>query len=184
MPDAAPVLPCDTAEIVYEKPASGDFTEILFGSDRGNTLWIRFADQDGLHEWIGKFGCGFRAPMRIIKAIEPDKFTIIAGGFAYFVDATQRKLLNHYCDDTYHIDIAYDPLNNRFIVGDVHLKIIENGAEIWRSPRIALDGICGLTLHDRILTGQAMHGYEEESEPFALDLDTREFLPRPRRAFP
>ena len=183
MPDAAPVQPCDTAEIVYEKPASGDFTEISFGSDRGNTLWIRFADRDGLHEWIGKFGCGYSSSlMRVSPAGQPDHFIIVAGGFAYVVDATRRQLLNH-CARERIRDITYDPETRHFIAADTHLRIIEDGREIWTSPRLALDRIENLRLQGRILTGQsaAIPGYEK-SKPFALDLNTRELLPTSRRS--
>lgn len=30
------------AEVIFEKPLSGEFEEVLFGSASGNTLWVRF----------------------------------------------------------------------------------------------------------------------------------------------
>lgn len=46
-----PEFRCDTSEIVHEKPPSGVFAEVLFGSVRGNTLWVKFSDRHGLGEW-------------------------------------------------------------------------------------------------------------------------------------
>jgi len=170
-----PALSVETAEIIYEKPASGEFTELLFGSDRGNTLWVRFADRDGVQEWVGKFGCGIRTVMRVTKTAAPGVYIIVAGGFAYVLDATTRQLLNHYCDSSAE-DIVYDTVTNQFIAADTHLQIIENGREIWRSRRIALDGVYGMSIEGRILAGNAVTGYEGEAEPFAMNLDTREFI--------
>jgi hypothetical protein len=72
--------PCELAEVIYEKPLSGAFEEVLFGSDRGNTLWVKFSDKNGINEWIGKFGVGGWGAGRIIKVTEPDRFLISAGG--------------------------------------------------------------------------------------------------------
>lgn len=182
MPLVALDFPRATAEIVDEKPASGEFTEILFGSDRGNTLWIRFAGEHGLHEWIGKFGCGYASTlMRVTPAGPPDHFMVVAGGFAYLVDATRRQLLDHYTRERTQ-EVILDCQTRRFIAADTHLRIIEGGREIWTSPRIALNRIENLRLQGRILTGQsaAIPGYEK-SKPFALDLDTHELLPNPDR---
>jgi len=165
----------DTAEIIYEKPYSGEFTEVPFGSDRENTLWVKFSDRDGIEEWIGKFGCGPKQVMRVIPAHPPDTFFINAGGFAYLLDATHRRLLNHYFDP-FSDDIVYDPETGHFIAAATDIRIIENGEPIWTSRRIALDGISELKINGRILSGLAIVGYDEETEPFALDLDTREFI--------
>jgi hypothetical protein len=170
--------PIENAVIVHEKPPSGAFEEVLFGSDRGNTLWVRFSDRDGVSEWIGKFGCGVSTSMRVTKAVEPDRFMVVAGGAAYLVDATRRQLLNHHLEPFVQ-DIAYDSKKNHFIAADVCLRIIENGGEIWTSKRISIDYIHGLTVVGRVLSGTAIIGYNDEEGPFSFDLDSREFLSAP-----
>lgn len=170
--------PIEVAEIVHEKPLAGTFDEVLFGSDVGNTLWVRFSDKDGVTEWIGKFGCGLSTSMRVTKAVKPDRFMIVAGGFAYLVDATKRRLLNQYFE-AYIQDIAYDPKKNHFIAGDVRLRIIEDGQEIWASKRISIDGIHSMTVEDRVLSGTTLVGFEGEEDRFAFDLDSREFISGP-----
>jgi hypothetical protein len=99
--------PCELAEVIYEKPLSGVFDELLFGSDKGNTLWVKFSDKDGINEWIGKFEIrGARSP-NVSKYEEPDKFFISEGGFAYFVDATSRKLVSQFYKEDIS-EIIYD----------------------------------------------------------------------------
>jgi hypothetical protein len=170
--------PCELAEIVYEKPLSGAFEEVLFGSDLGNTLWVKFSDKDGINEWIGKFGDGSRGSARCVTKIEePDKFLVRAGGFAYLVNATSRQLLNQFCNGLVD-DITYDSKMGNFIVTDgIRVRIIESGQEIWTSKRIALDGICDLKIEGRIVSGLAYVGcvgFKGDEEKFTLDLDTRE----------
>ena len=168
-----PSLPMESAEIIYDKPYSGEFPEIPFGSDKGNTLWVKFSDAYGLQEWIGKFGWGTSQVMRVQKMAEPDRFFINAGGFAYLLDATARTLLNHYFEARTE-DIVYDAKTGHFIAAQYDLRIISNGEVIWKSPSIALDGISGLAIHDRTLIGTGYDGYEGKVIPFTLDLDTRE----------
>ena len=164
--------PCELASIVHAKPLSGVYGEKLFGSDAGNTLWVKFSDQDGIYEWIGKFGTGGSASARVDKAIEPDKFLISAGGFGYLVDATKRELLNHHFE-SFTQDVAFDAKTNRFIVADyVRLRLIENGKVMYSSKRIALDGIRSLKVEGRMVVGLATTGYEGEESGFTFDLDT------------
>ncbi len=170
--------PIELAEIVHEKPPSGAFEEALFGSNRGNTLWVRFSDKDGTTEWIGKFGCGVSSSMRVTKGIEPDRFMIVAGGFAYVVNATTRKLLNQHFE-AFVQDIAYDPKKNHFVAGDIRLRIIEDGREVWASHRISVDGIHSMVVEGRVLTGMTVVGYEGEEERFAFNLDSRVFVAGP-----
>lgn len=116
--------------------------------------------------------------MRVTKVLEPDRFVVVAGGAAYVIDATSRRLLNYH-SDTLTQDIAYDPERNHFITADVRLRIIEDGREIWSSKRISIDDISGLTITGRVLSGTAVVGYEGESGAFSFDLDSREFLSGP-----
>ncbi len=170
--------PIEQATIVYEKPASGEFKEIHFGQGRGNTLWVKFSDNLGIEEWIGTFSCGDTQTMRVTKTVSPDRFMIVAGGYAYLVDATRRELLNQYLEP-FVSDITYDPINNHFIAADVRIRIIEDSKQIWSSHRIAIDDIYDMKVEGRILTGTSSISFDELTEDFSFDLDTREFLSGP-----
>lgn len=165
---------CELAEIVHEKPLAGLYDEKLFGSDSGNTLWVKFSDKDGAGEWIGKFGTGRSGSARVEKVGEPDKFLVSAGGFGYLLDASNRTLLNYHFEP-FTQDIAYDPKTNRFIVADdIRLRFVESGKVVWSSPRIALDGLRNLKLQGRQIRGLAVTGFEGEESEFTFDLDTLE----------
>ena len=169
--------PCELASIVHAKPLSGIYEEKLFGSDAGNTLWVKFSDKLGVCEWIGKFGTGTSASARVDKVIEPDKFLISAGGFGYLVNATSQRLLNHHSEENTQ-DVAYDPVTNRFITADyTHLHLIESGKIIFSSTRIALDGIRDLKIQGRLIRGLAVtekRGNEELESEFIFNMDTHE----------
>ena len=165
----------DAAEIIDVKPLSGEFDEILFGSDKENTLWVKFADRDGAYPWVGKFGTGPTTVMRVTKAVEPDRFFVNAGGFGYLVDATNRTLLNHHFPP-YVSDLAYDPVRDEFIAADVVLRIVNQGLQLWVSRRISVDWIKDLAVRGRSLWGMAEVGHAGEKEAFEFDLDRREFL--------
>ena len=109
---------------------SGAFEEVLFGSDLGNTLWVKFSDKDGINEWIGKFGVGGQGAGRIIKVAEPDRFLVSAGGYAYLVNATDRKLVNQYYEEN-ACDVIYDIKRKLLIVADyTELRWVEFGGGI------------------------------------------------------
>ena len=166
--------PCELAEVVHKKPLSGVFEEMLFGSDRGNTLWVKFSDKDGINEWVGKFGTGYYSASRVTKVAEPDTFLVCAGGFAYLVNATNRQILNKFCNECVS-DVVYDSKTENFIVTDgIRIRIIKADQEIWTSKRIALDGIRDLKIEGRIVSGLAEVGFKGEEEKFTFNLDARE----------
>ena len=167
---------CELAEIVFEKPLAGAFEEISFGSDKGNTLWVKFSSKNGINEWIGKFGVGGRGPERVIKVADPDRFFISAEGFAYLVDATERKILNQYANQN-ACDIIYDHKRQSMIVADyTQLHWIEFDGKILFSKRIAVDGIRDLKIEGNILSGLAFSNYGGVEKIFRFDLDALKIL--------
>ncbi len=164
---------CELAEVVHKKPLSGAFEEVLFGSDCGNTLWVKFSDKNGIHEWIGKFGTGDNTVSQVTQAFPPDKFLVSAGGFAYLIDATNRKIINQFCEGLIH-EVVFDAQKNYFVITDgIRIRFVQSGKQVWASRRIALDGIRNLNIEGRVLKGFAVVGYEGEEE-FTLNLETLE----------
>ena len=167
--------PCELAEQVFEKPLSGAFEEVLFGSDLGNTLWVKFSDKDGINEWIGKFGVGGSGAGRIVKFAEPDKFIVSAGGFVYLIDATQRKLVSQYRNDN-ALDIIFDIKRKSFIVADyTQLHWVEFSGKTLFSRKVSMDGIYDLKIVGNVLSGQAYKDYDKVQK-FWFDLDKFEIL--------
>ena len=166
--------PCELAEAVHVRPISGLFEEKMFGSDRGNTVWVKFSDKLGINEWIGKFGSGGYGSTRVDKIGYPDQFFISAGGNGYVIDATSKELLAHHFG-AYDNTLAYDSKTKRFIVADfTKLMAVEAGQIVWTSKRIALDGIQASKVDGRIIEGWAVTSYEGRESNFTFNLDTLE----------
>ena len=164
------------AEVIYEKPMSGAFEEASFGSDKGNTLWVKFSDKDGINEWIGKFGDEGQGARRVIKAGEPDRFVILAGRFAYLIDATSRKLAGQYREKN-ACDITYDCQKNLLITADYTcLHWVNFEGKIFATKKISVDGIHDLKIDDRVLSGLAYRNYDGGKQKFRFDLDKLEIL--------
>jgi hypothetical protein len=109
----------------------------------------------------------------VTKIAEPDKFFICAGGWIYFVDATNRKLLEEpYRDQDVH-DAIYDPLNNGILVADwSSISLIKSKLKVW-SIRTGTDGIRNLELEGRVLRGLGEFDYNGSEREFTLNLETR-----------
>ena len=164
---------CECAEVVFEKPLSGAFDEVLFGSALGNTLWVRFFDEHGITEWIGKFDCGNFGGNKVTKAVAPDKFFVCAGGWIYFVDGTHRVLLEEpQCDRTI-LDAVYDPiLKGVLVAGWSDISLICSREKVW-SVKTGTDGIRNLRLEGSILHGLGEFDYNGSESEFILDLETK-----------
>ena len=161
------------AEVIFEKPLSGEFEEMLFGSASGNTLWVRFFDPLGIVEWIGKFDCGVGGGNKVTKMREPDKFFVCAGGWVYFVDATARKLLEaSFCNNNVR-DAVYDCSTDGILIADwSSISLIKSSARVW-SVQVGTDGIRNLELEGSILRGLGQFDYDGSERAFTLDLETR-----------
>ena len=163
--------PCEIAEIIEERPLSGEFDEVLFGSDKGDTLWVKFSDQNGINEWVGKFGVRGFGTARVIKFEEPDLFIVALRSSAYLVDATNRKLINEYQNDN-ALDITYDDKRKTLLVADhTDLHWVEFGGKRLFNRKISVHGIRELMIEGNILSGLGYANYDGEEKRFTFDLD-------------
>lgn len=166
---------CVLAELVFEKPLSGDFPEVLFGSALGNTLWVRFSDALQIDPWIGKFDCGNFGGNKVTKIAEPDKFFVCAGGWFYFVNATARKLIEDPCRNEHVHDAVFDPTSRGVLTADwSSISLIKSGVIEW-SVRIPTDGIRNLKLEGNMLRGLGEFDYDRTEREFTLDLETKKY---------
>ena len=168
-----PSAQCTEAKIVYEKPLSGVFDEVLFGSAVGNTLWVCFSDSLGVEEWIGKFDCGGYSGNKVTKIAEPDKFFVCAGGWFYFINATTRKLIEEPCRGEHVHDAVFDPASGGVLTADwSSISLVKSGVTVW-SVRIAADGIRNLKIEGNVLRGLGEFDYDGSEREFVLDLESK-----------
>jgi len=168
--------PCELAEIIYDRPLSGAFEEVSYGSDQSNFLWVKFSDKDGAGEWIGKFSAGNCCGGLVIKMKEPDQFFIFAAGHAYIFDATNRIILSQSVHDEIR-DIVFDPIRQVLITADLkNLYWMDWSGKILFSKQIAVDWISELKIEGNILTGLACKDYGDDEQRFWFDLDSLKIL--------
>lgn len=127
------------AEILTRPPLSGDYEEHNF-ADSGNTLWVKFLDEEYV-EWCGVFSLGWKSASSVVKMPNKPVFLIVAGGQGYFINANTRELIAKTKWDDIE-SIIYNEEADVFVVTDgLRLGTLKNNDLSWFSDRISLDGI-------------------------------------------
>lgn len=127
-------------EILPHPPTSGSIEERWFNA-RGACTWVRFTEADG-HEWAGVFGNGdFTQYRAAVLFNEQQSAFIIAGGQGYALDLGTRRLL-YLTPHDYQVGIIAVPGRDLVIAADfTDLFAYSSAGPVWRSGRIALDGV-------------------------------------------
>ncbi|MDF7802031.1 hypothetical protein P4C99_21320 [Pontiellaceae bacterium B1224] len=140
------------AEILEKQPLSGEFEEHCFCTS-GNTLWVKFLD-DQYIEWVGIFGCSeWPTFSTIIKLPNKNQFFIVAGGQGYFVDPNTREVI----DQTEWDNISGALYNNNtdeiILTDGLRLALLKENKIHWVSERISADGIEFINQSNNIISG-------------------------------
>ncbi|MCA9251328.1 MAG: hypothetical protein KDA54_09350 [Phycisphaerales bacterium] len=144
-------------EIYTQIPQSGSVTERRFDAT-GNCTWVRFAAADA-DEWTGVFGNGdiVRHSKAVLFGDNRTAF-VIAAGQGYIVDAVTGEMLHKTPEDCF-CDAISVPGRDFIIACDfTDLYAVSQSGVIWRSERIALDGIKFGSSTDQSLTGECWCG--------------------------
>ena len=128
------------AEILKIPPLSGDFEEHDFSSS-GNTLWIKFFDEEYL-EWVGVFSQSEWGSLNTVLRVPNIKlFLVIAGGQGYFVDPNKREIVSTTKWDSIE-NIVFNEKTGCFVATDGLCIGLFKGAELyWSGERVSADGI-------------------------------------------
>ena len=159
------------AEILSIPPISGDYEEHNF-SDSGNTVWIKFSDDEWV-EWCGVFSLGWKSFSSVHRIPEQPIFLVVAGGQGYYVDVNARKVVDTTDWDDVEA-IIYSEEIKAFIVSDgLRVGVIKNGKLMWSSDRISLDGITFLNSSGPIVEG-VLNDCTDEGCKFKFNVVTEE----------
>lgn len=126
--------------ILQQPPLSGELPECRFDA-RGNCTWVVFADDHG--EWCGVFGDGdaVRNHHAVVPFADNVVVFVIANGAGYVVDTLRRQLL-YRTPLSYWVAAISVPDRDFVVAADfTSLAAIGRHHELWRSQRIATDGI-------------------------------------------
>jgi hypothetical protein len=151
------------ARILRAPPESGSIVEIAFDAI-GTCAWVLVEPDAGL-PWAGVFGHGAFTAEGVWVSKSTKNLFVIAGGDAYMIDCDRRQLLWRERGGMLVSAVAVDGAVP-FVASDYcHLYGYGSAGRVWRSRRLALDGIRGLGAKGSQVVGEACVG---DWHPFAV----------------
>jgi hypothetical protein len=156
-------------------PVSGEYDEVCFDAI-GACVWFLFEDDEGT-SWVGVFGRGLtsRIDFCVLGESSPYVF-IIALGQGYLLDTERRTLMWKTDYDVYY-SCMWSGVGEFVVVTDyTNLYLFDRNGEVWRSERIALDGI---KLHESVglIEGEAWQHFGWQRFTFDVATRTIEMFP-------
>jgi len=152
---------------------SGSMPEVRFNAV-GNCTWVRFDDE--VDSWAGVFG---RADLSVSQAAffnNQRHAFVVAGGRGYLVDVQSRQLLYRTEEDT-HTGVLGLGSENLCVVAVhfIYLHVYSSNGCVWRSDRVALDGIIldswdGSSVHGKAWQMDGWYAFTLSPQPWQLVL--------------
>ena len=159
------------ATVLAEIPMSGTYPEVEFDA-RGECTWVKFFDA---HEpWVGVFGRGVAGPELVCQFGEIKAAFVIARGQGYIVDLLERKLIESTASPTLQ-DAATVSATNYVVTADWNeVYLFDSKGEIWRSIRLARDGIELVRTSPLVIEGRAEQ--HDGWHNFSIDVATGKLM--------
>ncbi|MUV15678.1 hypothetical protein [Noviluteimonas gilva] len=161
-------------EVLPGLPAYGDLPKLF--SDTSSTVSregyvIRFLA--GTREaWVGNFQRGLCFFDHAVALSDTKHVLVIAGGTAYVVDPATKSIIQSFggqiesCTPT--------PDASGFVVSNTtDIELINGSGRVWRSRRLAWDGLRVLQVTRHDVLGEARH-YDDSWHPFRVNLSNGE----------
>ncbi len=162
------------ASILASPPVSGSVEEEWFDAAVPST-WVRFDLDDG-SSWVGVFGDGpvFAEDKSLaVRLGETSAFLVVADGLAYLVDARSRKLIARDDHIDWHSAVVLPDRPLAVLAGFTNLIAFDPSGVVWRSDRVALDGIKLVSARKGCVYGK-VYWDDYAWHDFALDTGTWE----------
>jgi len=160
------------AEILKNRPLSGEFEEVNFGKSN-HSLWVKFTDDEFI-EWLGKFDIGWKNGFGIFeeKTNEP---VILAGGILYKVDVKRRKLIFSTEENDIQGAIFYEKKDKIIANNDFKISIYSiDGKLEFSTERVSVGGIIFDKIENEIVFGR-LNDLPEQWNQFTFDVEKRKF---------
>ena len=127
------------ANLLSRPTPSGDYEEVKFEAS-GNCNWVLFQPGDS-EDWVGVFGRGELGRDAVAISQTGRTICVLAGGSAYLVDASERRLLHKSAHEQLQSVVSV-PGQELFIAADfIRLYAYDRSGVKWPSARVSLDGI-------------------------------------------
>jgi len=165
-----------TAQFVGQAPVSGTTEEYSFATDAAKSSawsWVHFEHPEG-DEWYGSFKEGRVNRWRGIASADQRHFFIIVCGVLYCVDSAERALLCTLAGWSFQ-DVLVIPHSDHVAIADLtDIGILSPRGLVWRTPRVAWDGVRLLSATESLVEGIAETGHGPSGDvAFTIDLRSR-----------
>lgn len=153
-------------------PAAEPFPSNGIGAHREGVV-VEFEGHDG-QTWVGNFQPGATSYNVVFDTFGTDRPVVVAGGRAYVVDVSARKVTEQFGET---IDWALELPDRRLIVfaDGIGFAARNRDGVVWKSGRVSWDGMRDLTHEGRVVRGYAYSWLNDDYKSFELDLDSGEF---------
>jgi hypothetical protein len=161
-------------EVLPGLPPYGDLPK--FFSNTGTEQFkeafvIRFFPRDG-KPWVGNFKHGDTSFDNVYYFGKSRTAVVISHGAGYLVDVDRAVLIDSFGGDE-SLAVEVPELELLVLVSSTNLIGVSGSGVLWKSKRIAWDGIRDLEMEGRFITGKAW-SFEDVWIPFRLDTATGE----------
>jgi hypothetical protein len=130
---------------------------------------VRFFDSRG-GDWVGNFQPGLGGINAVVEHPDGHRAIVISSGQGYIVDPDDRAR-REYLGGQVEVSIRVPDFG--VILGNgLWFEAVGVGGTLWASERISWDGMQGLTVEGRLLTGESWDPLTDSWVPFELDLAT------------
>lgn len=130
---------------------------------------LRF--EDGISDsWIGNFQKAGGSNYSSHLLLASGEVVVVAGGFGYVIALSPRGLVRTFGGDVMHV-VLLEGGNDFLTISNTDVERHCARERVWRSHRIAWDGIGKVEVFDAYLYGQARH-FDDSWHQFNLNLVT------------
>jgi hypothetical protein len=119
-------------------------------------------------EWVGNFQPGLSSFHSVLAHPDHKHVVVVAGGEAYVVDPTARKLVTTF---GVSIETAIDvPLLKAILFSNgLWFELLGEGGLMWKTRRLSWDGMRNVEVRDLQVRGEGWR-FDDTWHEFALDL--------------
>lgn len=158
-------------EVLDGLPATGDLPVQFSATGMGTHsqgFVVRFHSQVTDGSWVGNFQRGLSHFDQAIAHPNGTDVIVVAGGEVYVVDPESRALKENF-GGTFTTILAVTERNLYIFGTTIDFEALGPEGRLWRSKRIALDGLRSVAVDGETLSGEAWC-IESEWRPFSLDI--------------
>ncbi|MEO8724673.1 MAG: hypothetical protein ABI383_00995 [Acidobacteriaceae bacterium] len=135
----------------------------------------------GAASWLGIFALGYDSPHTVTGVYptpHPDRFLALAGGYAYFADASAPEQ-TQFLKQQPMVWIGYC-MNPALLLLADHRTITAVGSEgvAWQTPPLSMEGLSEIRVEGAAVMGKGWDAISDQEHEFRVEMQDEGFLIR------